>query len=183
VLMTSHLCAREIFEAGRQEIGFSGAGGDLEESERARIYQLCANAAEKTWGADLLGHLDDLIVFHRMREGHLPFILERLTRELNERLAKLEITCELEPEATAFVLDRGSRFLRHGAWIMVKVFRRFILFPIADLVHSGQLHAGSQISVSVDGPDRLRFAARPAETTPVARTGSRHELLVPLERA
>lgn len=171
VLMTSNLCAREIYEAGRQEIGFSPASNDLEETEKARIYQLVSTAAEKQWGADVLGHLDDLIVFHRLREAHLPFILRRLNRELNRRLAPRRITCELDSGAAGLVLGRGVRYIRHGAWVLVKVFRRFVVFPIADLVSSGNVPMGSRILVELEehGGERLRFtvlAAADGTSTP-----------------
>lgn len=164
VVMTSNLCAREIYDSGRSEIGFSPAK-DIEETEKARIYQLVSNAAEKMWGSDFLGHLDDLLVFHRLREHHLPFILRRLVLQLNQRLAARRVSCEIEPEAVGFLLARGAKFLRSGAWILVRVFRRFVLFPVADMAQSGRLPADSTIRVALDGLDRLRFE--------VATTGSR----------
>jgi ATP-dependent Clp protease ATP-binding subunit ClpC len=181
VLLTSNLCGREIYEAGRQEIGFSSGAADLEESEKARVYQLCSTAAEKLWGADLLAHLDDLIVFHRLREHHLPFILRRLLLELNRQLtASGELTCEIEPEASSFLLARGAQFMRHGAWAMVKVFRRFVLFPIADLTMSGQVRRGSNIVVSLGNNDRLRFAVSgPAAAS--ASPGARPRARVPVK--
>ena len=39
------------------EIGFSTSALDLEERERARIYEICASAVEKRWGSVLLGHV------------------------------------------------------------------------------------------------------------------------------
>lgn len=156
VLMTSNLCAREIYDAGRPEIGFSPAK-EIEETEKARIYQLVSNAVEKQWGTDFLSHLDDLLVFHRLREDHLPFILRRLMLQINERLASRQISCELDEAAAGFLLARGARYLRHGAWILVRVFRRFVLFPIADLAHSGHIPAGSKVRIALDPDDRLRF--------------------------
>ncbi len=162
VLMTSNLCAREIFDAGRSEIGFS-ASTEIEETEKATIYRLVLTAAEKQWGTDLLGHLDDLLVFHRLREKHLPFILNRLVLQLNSRLAARHLSCTVDPDAAGFLLSRGALYLRHGAWILVRVFRRFVLFPIADLVHSGRLAPGSRIHVTKDGDDRLRFDVQAAD--------------------
>lgn len=169
VFMTTGLCAREIFDAGRPEIGFSPAR-DIEETEKARIYQLVSTAAEKQWGTDLLGHLDDLLVFHRLREEHLPFILRRLVLQINARLGRREISVSLDPSAEGILLSRAVRHLRHGAWILVRMFRRFILFPVADLAESGKLAAGSHIVVRADDDDRLRFDTLPdgPRSTPVS---------------
>ncbi len=162
VLMTSNLCAREIHDAGHAEIGFSPAK-EIEETEKARIYQLVSNAAEKQWGPDFLGHLDDLLVFHRLRDDHLPFILRRLVLQLNVRIAARRVSLEVNRDAQEFLLSRGARFLRSGAWILVRVFRRFVLFPVADLVQSGSVRPGSRILVACDSAERLRFDILPDE--------------------
>ena len=164
VLLTSSLCAREINEAGRQEIGFTRAT-DLEESERARIYQQCFSAAEKLWGPDLLCHVEDLVVFHRLRAPHMPLILERLVGELNRRLASAGISCEVDGEASQFLLGRASRFLKHGAWVLVKAFRRFVVFPVADMVNSRAIPRGHRVLVGRESADRLRFTVRAARGT------------------
>lgn len=180
-LVTSSLCAREIYDAARPEIGFSPAR-EIEETERARIYQSVCVAADKLWGPDFLGHLDDLLVFHPLTEADLPFILRRLILQINERLAVRGISCELEPEAARFLLSRGAAFLRNGAWTLARVVRRFVLFPVADLVHAGDLPPGSRIRVAADGDQRLRFDVRSG--TPqavVARADRDPRIEVPVE--
>lgn len=183
VLVTSSLCAREIYDAGRQEMGFSPAR-EMLETEKARIYQSVCAAAEKLWGADFLGHLDDLLVFHRLQEGDLPFVLRRLIRQINERLAPRRISCDLEPDAASFLLARGAAFLRNGAWTLVRVVRRFVLFPIADLAHAGGLPPESRIRVVKDVEDRLRFdvlSLAPGGATASIDRGSRIEIPVDWE--
>lgn len=168
VLLTSRLCAREIYGEDRQEIGFSPGSGEMEAGERARIYDSCCESVELAWGNDFLGHLDDLIIFHRLQERHLPQILERFVTELNRQLAEQRVRVELGGAATRFLLERGARFLRHGAWYMGKVFRRFVLFPTADLASSDRLRPGSRISVElVDENLRLIVEAEDAGAEPV----------------
>jgi ATP-dependent Clp protease ATP-binding subunit ClpC len=170
VLLTSRLCGREIFGEDRQEIGFSPASGDLEEGERARLYDSCCESVELAWGTDFLGHLDDLIIFHRLQERHLPQILDRYVTELNRRLAEQRVRIELEPTATQYLLERGARFLQYGAWYLGKVFRRFVLFPTADLASSDRLRPGSHISVRlVDEKLRLDVDADDAGAQQVER--------------
>jgi ATP-dependent Clp protease ATP-binding subunit ClpA len=170
VVFTSRLCAKEIYGEDRQEIGFSPAGGDVSASERERIFRLCCDQVEQAWGNDFLGHLDDLILFHRLRESQLPAILERFRSELNRRLAEVRVRVELEPEATRFLLERGGRFLQHGAWYLGKVFRRYVLFPMADLISGGLLRRGSRVVVRlVDGEPEV--AVLPDETAVAAGRG------------
>jgi ATP-dependent Clp protease ATP-binding subunit ClpC len=172
VLMTSTLCAREIYGADRQEIGFSTASAEQE----------LTAAAERQWGAELLGHLDDLIVFHRLREHHLPFILRRLVEELNGQLEPHEVECRLEPLAVAFLQARAARFLQHGAWFLTKVFHRFVLFPVADLMSSGRVQPGRRIRVHFEGDERLRFEVEPrAGSARTSATAGHRSFRVPVE--
>jgi ATP-dependent Clp protease ATP-binding subunit ClpC len=174
VLLTSSICSAEIYGGDRRDIGFSSGAQDLEEREKARIYQICAAAVEKRWGPRLLGHLDDLIVFHRLRERDLPRILERQLAELNERLASRQIRVELTPSARSYLLARGSGYPRHGAWFLIKSFRRYVLFPIADIVADGAASA-AQVQVDLEGGERLRFLVRAVgrdEAAPDGRGGA-----------
>jgi ATP-dependent Clp protease ATP-binding subunit ClpA len=156
VLMTSNLCSGEIQGEEPKEIGFSTGGPELEEREKARIFEICASTVEKRWGPSLFGHLDDMIVFHRLRDRHFPMILDRQVGGLNRQLAARGIQVELGPEARSFLLARGAGFPEHGAWFLAKSFRRFVLFPLADLLADG-LPSGSYLQVDVESTDRLRF--------------------------
>jgi ATP-dependent Clp protease ATP-binding subunit ClpB len=165
VLLTSNLCAREIYGEDRKEIGFSPAAADLEDSEKARIFQLCVSSVEKRWGSMLLGHIDDLTVFHRLRGHHMPLILARQVDELNRTLAG-RLSVELDQGAREFLVMRGSRWPQHGAWYLVKVFRRFVVFPIADLLAGGDRPSSRRVRVELDGGDRFRFTVTEASVAP-----------------
>jgi len=156
VFMTSTLCGNDVFEA-RPGLGFAPGTEDLAESEKERIYQICSATALKRWGAEVLSHVDDLIVFHRLRECHLPFILQRLVDGVNEQLAAHDVAVHLDQPAVDFLEARGACFLQHGAWVLRKAFRRFIVYPLADLIHSGRTPAGSRILVRVDAGSSLEF--------------------------
>jgi ATP-dependent Clp protease ATP-binding subunit ClpA len=93
-----------------------------------------------------------------------------LVLQINARLGRREISVSLDPSAEGILLSRAVRHLRHGAWILVRMFRRFILFPVADLAESGKLAAGSHIVVRADDDDRLRFDTLPdgPRSTPVS---------------
>ncbi|MCP3982345.1 MAG: ATP-dependent Clp protease ATP-binding subunit [bacterium] len=155
VLMTSNMCSDQIFEAGRKELGFSSPSGD--EKEKARVYQFCVEAAQKRWGKDILALLDDLIVFHPLGESHVPLILDRLADELNQRLAQRHLLCEIDASAKEFLAQRAQKFQSNGAWYLVKVLKRFVWFPLADLVASRELHPGALVHVTCEDGERLQF--------------------------
>lgn len=172
VILTTNLCSREILEATSQSIGFSRAGPEDENTEKARIYQACYTALERHWGGEILGRFEEILVFHRWRAEHLPGLLDLLVNTLNRRLAGGGTSCRLDESARDFLLERGGRDLRHGAWWMVRAFRRFVEYPAGDLVRSGQAPPGSEILALHQGEsDRLYFALHPA--TPCGAAGWR----------
>lgn len=161
VVMTSRLCAREIYGEDRAEIGFCSPSGEIAESEKARIFGLCCDVVERAWGSDFLGHIDDLIIFHRLRDNQLPLILQHFVDALNRRLSAAAIRVDLSDAARDFLVRRGARFLDHGAWYMEKVFRRFVLFPVADMASADALSCGGRIDISLVG-ERLCFQVNAA---------------------
>jgi len=156
VFITSALCSREILDEGPR-IGFT-ATPEEEESERARLYKTCSSAAQKQYGTDLMARLDDLIIFHRLREHHLSDILDRLVDSLNQQLRGRGLTCELAPAARAFLLERGSRNLQIGARELLRAHRRFVEFPVGDLTLSGRIPPGGLILIDrMPDQDHLHF--------------------------
>jgi ATP-dependent Clp protease ATP-binding subunit ClpB len=166
VFMTTALCAREILDEAPQ-IGFSKAPDEEEEEDagRDRIYELCLEQATKHFGANLMGRLDRLVIFHRLSSEHLSGILERRVVRLNRWLAPRRFQVELEPGATQFLLERGARNLRNGSRDLVRACQTFVEFPVADLMVSGRIPSGGHVIVQrSDGAEHLHFTVSEART-------------------
>lgn len=156
VFLTSSLCTREILDNGPR-IGFSGSQGE-EAEEYGGIHKACWAAAQKHYGMDLMERLDSLLIFHGLGEEHLSEILNRIERRVNAFfLAPRGFTCELTPEAKKLLLDKGHD-LRLGARDLVRAFRRFVEFPVADLMISGRIPPGGTILADRrPGEEHLHF--------------------------
>ena len=106
-------------------------------------------------------------MFHRLREHHFPAILDRQLDILNEQLASRRIRVEIEPEARAYLIARGSNYPRHGAWFLIKSFRRYVVFPVADMVADGSTsNARVQVDLeaaAVRSTELLRRVLEPSE--------------------
>jgi ATP-dependent Clp protease ATP-binding subunit ClpC len=156
LFMTSGLCTREILDEAPQ-IGFSGTQGE-EDEEREKLYELCHERADEQFGSDLMGRLDEMIVFHKLQEEHLSEILDRRASRLGGWLAQRGLRYELQPEAKAFLLERGRRDLRRGARDLVSAHRKFVEFPMADLLVSGRISVGRVVVVDRKaGENHLHF--------------------------
>jgi ATP-dependent Clp protease ATP-binding subunit ClpA len=167
VFLTTALCAREILDQAPQ-IGFSGALDDDEDSGHDRVYELCHEQATKTFGANLMGRLDRLVIFHRLTAGNLAGILERRVSRLNAWLTPRGFQVELHPAAFRFLLERGERNLKCGSRDLVRACQNHLEFPVADLMISGRIPRGGHVLVDrTDGAEHLHFTV--SEPPPVER--------------
>lgn len=156
LFLTSAVGAREILDEAPR-IGFSGNLED-EQEEEGRLHELGAEQAREQFGAELLGQLDGLLVFHRIRQDDLAAILDRRIARVNAWLLARGSYCDLQPAAREFLLDRGGRDLRMGARDLLRAHRRFVEFPLADLLVSGRVPGGGRVLVDrVPEEEHLHF--------------------------
>jgi len=146
VFLTSNLCAEEILET--HHMGFSGAStAEGEEEQERSLHGHCKDEAERVFGLDLLEQIDRLVVFRRLEDDSLGHVLDRHFARMSRWLALSGIRCELRPEARSFVLEHSTGSKHQGARGIVLTHRREVEFPLADLLLSRQLEAGTRVIV------------------------------------
>ena len=144
LFITTSLCSREILEDNLR-IGFQAAGtGVLEED---RVSKSCRAEAEEHFGEDLVNRLDGLVVFHRLQDEHIAAIFDRRFDRMNRWIGERGFRCELLPTARTFLLDRSLRDAKLGARELVRVFRRYLEFPVADLMISRRIPPGGLVII------------------------------------
>ena len=73
-------------------------------------------------------------------------------------LARRGFRCEMTEPARAFLLARGAGGLKTGARDLVRAHRRFVEFPLADLLVSGRIPAGGLVLLDRHaGEEHLHF--------------------------
>ncbi|HJQ98715.1 MAG TPA: AAA family ATPase [Candidatus Polarisedimenticolaceae bacterium] len=153
VFITTSLCAREILE-GR--VGF--VGGTAAEPGGDDVLKSCRAEAEEHFGEDLVNRLDGLVLFHRLQETHIAEICDRRFDRMNRWIGERGFRCEMRPEARSFLLDRSTGDTRQGARELTRVFRRYLEFPVADLMISRRIPEGGLVLIGhVGGEEHLHF--------------------------
>jgi ATP-dependent Clp protease ATP-binding subunit ClpC len=170
VFITSSLCSSEIFDEG-SGIGFAGGVEDKEDEDEEKLFWTCHAEAEQHFGTDLMARLDGLLIFHPLQEEHLAAILERMVVSLNQRLATRGFECRLMPRAKEFLVQKGRHNLKFGARNLVRAHRRFVEFPVSDLMISGRIPPGGLVMVDRGKDENLHFTVR--------RSGSEHLMAPP----
>ena len=146
--------AREITEKNR--LGFEGAEISAEE-ENKRIRTDVKRELKKHFRPELLGRIDEVIVFGLLDKARLEALAEKLLGELRDRAAAMEISVEFAPEAVKLLAgseDRhqGARMLRHEITEKVENL-------LSEKIISGEIKAGDSVILTADGGD-FRFAER-----------------------
>ena len=169
IFLTTNVCARELLEEvpriGFQAQSVPGAG-----EEDGRVHRACVALAEERFGEDLVGGLDGFLVFHKLDPSHLAEILDRRFARMNRAMLRRGFRAEMTESARAFLLARGNGGLKTGARELVRAHRRFVEFPLADLLVSGRILPGGLVLLDRHpGEEHLHFTV-----TREARTGGFH---------
>jgi ATP-dependent Clp protease ATP-binding subunit ClpA len=172
IFITTSLCSREILEESLR-IGFQGAGGAAVEEDR--VPKTCRTQAEEEFGEDLINRLDGLVVFHRLQDQHFGEILERRFDRMNRWIGERGFRCRLLPEARSFLLDRGKSDPKLGARELVRIFRRYVEFPLGDLMISRRIPPDGLVVIDhVPGEEYLHFTVMQGAGTSDAPEDTRH---------
>lgn len=149
VVMTSNLGAREMSEMLSGGIGFAPKPGIVDSEIDQKIYRVAMEAAKRKFSPEFMNRIDRSVVFRSLRDEDLRQILEielnavqsRITRGSGE---KFIFRCT--DEAKQFLLEEGIDF-KYGARHLKRAIERFLVFPLSNLVATGQVGLGDLLIV------------------------------------
>ena len=152
VFITTSLCSREILDESLR-IGFHGGTADED-----RVLKSCRTEAQEQFGEDLVNRLDGLVLFHRLQDTHIAEICDRRFDRMNRWIGERGFRCEMRPAARSFLLERSGGDTRLGARELTRVFRRYLEFPVADLMISRRIPSAGLVVVDhLPGEEHLHF--------------------------
>ncbi|MCI0488503.1 MAG: AAA family ATPase [Blastocatellia bacterium] len=154
IFLTSNLGAKEMSELITGSIGFAPARGKgmIGDDVDQKIYRTASEAAKRKFSPEFMNRIDKVVVFRSLKEYHLRQILElelgmvqgRIMRGTGE---KFVFTCT--EEAKKFLLDEGIDF-KYGARHLKRAIERFLVYPISNLVATGQVMTGDLVVIGFD---------------------------------
>lgn len=161
------ILGEHIDELNRGAIGFHGTVAEDENDEvDEKIYELARKTIESAFSMEFVGRLDRVIVFRRLRPDHLPALLERSIAGVADAFRARGYTgleLSVEADLAAHLLHKAERRLHLGARPLVRNIRKYVVFPLADLVVSGALRPNVHVSLGFeDGDPVARLASHDA---------------------
>ncbi len=158
VVMTSNLGARR----SGSTLGFVQA-----EDGTARVREAALDALRQTLRPELLGRIDETIVFHPLSRTDTETLARRMLAATAKRAAALGITLEADASAVAQLATAGLD-TQYGARPLRRLIRSEVEDVLAEQLLSGVLHPGDRALLRVE-KNRLVLhrALLPAEQTKV----------------
>ena len=147
ILMTSNLGARCL--AGQAGLlGFGAAGQDAARRGRAALQE-----AREFFRPELMGRLDDVVLFDPLGPAQLAAIADRLLDELAERAARQGYTLRHTPAAAAALA--GQEVPAYGARDLRRKVSRAVEQALADRIAAGTAQPGVPYTADVDENGRI----------------------------
>lgn len=148
MILTSNVGARQI--TARGSLGFSAVESTGGLRPRTQVEQAVMEEAKRTFRPEFLNRLDEIVIFRQLDEPQLDTIGRRMLDDLSRRLAALGVSLSVAQEARQ-LLARSGFDPDYGARPLRRVIRAQIEDPAAELLLSGRLPSGSELTVTVQG--------------------------------
>lgn len=138
LIMTSNIGSQHIIDLGVDE----------EDEMRTRVM----DALRGHFKPEFLNRVDDVVIFHALREEQIGRILTIQLEHLRTRLADRRLTLELSDQAIAFLAKRGYD-PQYGARPLKRVIQREIQDPLAMRILEGEFVEGTTVhaDLAADG--------------------------------
>ena len=165
VVMTSNLGAREMSELISGGIGFApGKGVKHPDSEvDQKIYRTAVEAARRKFSPEFMNRIDKVVVFRSLKEHHLRAILDLELQSVQDRImmsAGTKFVFQCSDAAKDMLLQEGIDY-KYGARHLKRAIERFLVYPLSNLVATGQIGLGDLVQVDLRGNDnRLIFSKK-----------------------
>ena len=165
IFMTSNLGAVEMSEMMQGGIGFtSGVKQDeaaLADLDR-KLYHTALDVAKRKFSPEFMNRIDKTVVFRTLTLGDLRQVLDIELNDVQNRIMSSQTDKQFifrcTTEAKEFLLKEGTD-IKYGARHLKRAIERHLVFPLSNLIATGQIGLGDVIKIDLGGEaDRLVFS-------------------------
>jgi ATP-dependent Clp protease ATP-binding subunit ClpA len=126
-----------------------------------KIYRTAVEAARRKFSPEFMNRIDKVVVFRSLKEHHLRQILDLELQAVQDRImqsAGTKFVFQCSETAKDMLLKEGLDF-KYGARHLKRSVERFLVYPLSNLVATGQIGLGDLVHVDVDNKsNRLVFS-------------------------
>jgi ATP-dependent Clp protease ATP-binding subunit ClpB len=158
IIMTSNLGASEM--TSLVDGGFGFAPKAVDESFDDKIQRTAVEAARRKFTPEFMNRIDKTVVFKTLRDEHLSQILDIELGMVQQRVLMAAGTNQFvfncTPAVKEYLLKEGTD-PRYGARHLKRAIERNLVFPLANLVATGQVKLGDFVRVDMASENKMIF--------------------------
>src|SRR5271154_2038223 len=160
IFLTSNLGGGEITEMMQGGMGFIQPKDKPADALNEKVERTALEAARRKFSPEFMNRLDKVVVFHPLRREQLEQVLEIELGQVQQRVletAKGQFLFRVTGQGRDFLLQEGTD-QRYGARHLKRAIERHIVYPLANLLATEQVHLGDLVCIDWNTEqDRLTF--------------------------
>jgi ATP-dependent Clp protease ATP-binding subunit ClpB len=173
IFMTSNLGGGEITELMQGGMGFIQPRDKPITGLDEKVERTAIEAARRKFSPEFMNRLDKVVVFHPLHRDQLEEVLEIELGQVQQRVletARGQFLFRVTSAAREFLLVEGTD-QRYGARHLKRAIERNIVYPLANLLATEQVHIGDLICIDYNKKEACLTFTREGEnlTMPVRR--------------
>ena len=173
IFMTSNLGGGEITELMQGGMGFIQPKDKPVTGLDEKVERTAIEAARRKFSPEFMNRLDKVVVFHPLQRNQLEEVLEIELGQVQQRVletARGQFLFRVTSAAREFLLTEGTD-QRYGARHLKRAIERNIVYPLANLLATEQVHIGDLICIDFNKKESCLTFTREGEnlTMPVRR--------------
>jgi ATP-dependent Clp protease ATP-binding subunit ClpB len=173
IFMTSNLGGGEITELMEGGMGFIQPKDKPITGLDQKVERTAIEAARRKFSPEFMNRLDKVVVFHPLQRNQLEEVLEIELGQVQQRVletARGQFLFRVTSAAREFLLTEGTD-QRYGARHLKRAIERNIVYPLANLLATEQVHIGDLICIDFNKKESCLTFTREGEnlTMPVRR--------------
>jgi ATP-dependent Clp protease ATP-binding subunit ClpB len=173
IFMTSNLGGVEITDLMAGGYGFIKAGDKPRADMDEKVERTAVEAARRKFSPEFMNRLDKVVVFHQLHRQQLEQVLDIELTMVQQRVletAKGQFLFRVTDSGRDFLLEEGTD-QRYGARHLKRAIERHVVYPMANLLATEQVHSGDLICIDWEKSDTHLTFVREGENVamPVRR--------------
>jgi ATP-dependent Clp protease ATP-binding subunit ClpA len=160
IFLTSNLGGGEITELMGGGYGFIKSDDKPKNDLDAKVERTAVEAARRKFSPEFMNRLDKVVVFHPLHRTQLEQVLDIELTMVQQRVletAKGQFLFRVTESGRDFILQEGTD-QRYGARHLKRAIERHVVYPMANLLATEQVHSGDMVCIDWSKQDdQLNF--------------------------
>jgi len=165
IFLTSNLGGGEITELMAGGYGFVKSDDKPKTNLDEKVERTAIEAARRKFSPEFMNRLDKIVVFHPLQRTQLEQVLDIELCMVQQRVletAKGQFLFRVTDSGRDFLLQEGTD-QRYGARHLKRAIERHLVYPMANLLATDQVHSGDLICIDWDRTEEKLSFVREGE--------------------